>query len=128
MLNPAVRQSGAAALDQLADTIAETIAERIEARIVRTVLDRFAEDAKQGVRLLYTEREAARLLNVRPSTLAAWRRAGAIGHVAQGKGASYALPHLLDYIARNEVKAGRSLFEYTAEIPVVGGPRLKLVQ
>lgn len=113
----------------LSDAITERILADLEQRVVSRLLEQFSAAISHDLRLQLSEQEAAAALGVAESFLAERRRAGKISYIADGKFPRYTVPHLLDYLHRHEVRVTpRPAFTYSAQVPVAGGPQVKLTR
>lgn len=99
----------------------EAIAESVEEAVMRRVESSLERLFREGVRVAFSEKEAAAQLGVSPKELYRKRAAQEIGYYQNGRKISYGLHHLLDYLARSEVKTiAPSKFEMSPRVSLLG--------
>lgn len=91
-------------MTEFIEQIAEIVASRVTARLgqTETAAAAVAEVPKDDFCL--SEAEAAKALKIKESTLAAYRRTGAIDYVMFGRRIVYLPQHLTEFLARHEVR------------------------
>ncbi|HEX8636757.1 MAG TPA: hypothetical protein VF692_01745, partial [Pyrinomonadaceae bacterium] len=67
-------------MDELWEKMSKELAGRVSAQVLREVRAALAAELKQGIRLSYTEAEAAEILNMDAQTLARKRKDGEIDY------------------------------------------------
>lgn len=102
------------------DQLVADIAARIEREVSERVMGQLEQFVRSNLELTLSETEAARLLNVEESTLAAARRAGQVNHYRYGKSATYGLHHLQAYLARHEVRRTPQTFAVKTDVNPFG--------
>lgn len=111
-------------MNDLFDKIIETAIERIfngvAGHFEAQIFSRFEKFVRSGIKLTFTEEEAAQLLGLEKTKLAAIRREGGINHYQYGKSATYGLHHLQEFAARHEVKNIPAIYTVKKEVSPFG--------
>lgn len=107
-------------MEEYWDKLAEKFAGKSVAFFEAWIFPRLEKFFRAGVKLSFSEAEAASLLNIEKSTLAEIRRRGEINYYQFGKSPVYGLQHLQEYLARHEVKNVPALYTVKKEISLFG--------
>lgn len=101
---------------KLADQLAAKVEDYTVKRLSR-IFERFVRDS---IKLVFTEKEAAQLLDVSVYTIQNWRKNKIINHYEYAGRARYGLHHLQDFITRNEHKHLPSIYQIQHNVSMFG--------